>query len=140
MAFWLKWATAYRFRAFIKKLLAADHAGVWDVLADQSRFLIAQLIGRAARPTLSPVQVLDMLNKDVGGLRKTYFQTLRRNIHGVLNDIYKCRYDITVHGQFALVTIKSRDFKVVKQGGKWRIDFFTPLYRNAGPQKDVSAN
>jgi len=122
------------YKNYFKMLIDKDFAGAWNGLADQSKRVIAGLIAQEAQQP--PDKVLGMLDANENGLRDKYFEAFRKSIRELLDEIYsKGIYTVkSTTGKDAIVNIEvqkdPKDFRMVKEDGKWKVNFFQDLMEN----------
>lgn len=119
------------YKSYFKLLIDKDHTKAWDGLADESKLVIADLIAKEANAPTD--KVLGMLNTNENGLRDKYFIAFQENVKDLLNEIYgQGKYTVKKSGSTdAVVTIEvqqdPKDFGMVKQDGKWKVNFFKDI-------------
>ena len=119
------------YKGYFKFLIDRDFTKAWDGLTDESKLVIAELIGKEA--DAQPDKVLGMLNTNENGLREKYFAAFRESITELLDEIYgKGKYTVKSQtGTSAVITIEvqndPKDFGMTKQDGKWKVNFFKDL-------------
>jgi hypothetical protein len=122
------------YKNYFKLLIDKDFTAAWDALTDDSKVVVADLISKEAQTP--PGKVLTMLHTNEDGLRDKYFTAFRDNIGELLDEIYgKGIYKVkTKNGNNAVITIEveqdPKDFAMVRQNGKWKINFFKDLIEN----------
>ncbi len=119
------------YKSYFKLLIDKDFTKAWDDLANESKLTIAGLIAKEANAPSD--KVLGMLNANENGLRDKYFTAFEESIRELLNEIYG-QGKFTVKSKTAtsaVVTIEvqkdPKDFGMVKQDGKWKVNFFKDL-------------
>jgi len=119
------------YRNYFKTIIDGNFAGAWDGLASESKLTIAKLIANEAR--IDPAKALSLLNNNEQGIRDEYFKAFRENIREILDDLYnKGKYTVKIaNAQSVIITIEiqnePKDFKILKQDGTWKINFFEDL-------------
>ncbi|HOW54249.1 MAG TPA: hypothetical protein PLR60_06285 [Syntrophorhabdaceae bacterium] len=119
------------YRNYFKTIIDGNYSGAWDGLTGESKLALARLIAREAK--IEPSRALQMLNDNEQGVRDEYFKAFRENIREILDNLYeKGKYTIRSTGaEFAVITIEienePKDFKILKQDGKWKVNFFQDL-------------
>ncbi|MHB8111518.1 MAG: hypothetical protein ACYDHW_15940 [Syntrophorhabdaceae bacterium] len=122
------------YKNYFRLLIDKDFTTAWDALTDESKVVVADLISKEAQTP--PGKVLTMLNTNEDGLRDKYFTAFRDNIGELLGEIYgQGIYKVkTKNGNNAVITIEveqdPKDFTMVRQNGKWKINFFKDLIDN----------
>lgn len=119
------------YKSYFKLLIDKDFVKAWDDLADESKLVIAELIAKEAQAPSE--KVLGMLNTNESGLRDKYFSAFQESITELLDEIYgKGKYTVkSTDSKNAVITIEvqqdPKDFGMVKQDGKWKVNFFKDL-------------
>ncbi|MEN6616127.1 MAG: hypothetical protein ABFD12_06190 [Syntrophorhabdus sp.] len=119
------------YKNYFKLLINNDFNGAWDVLADESKVVLSEVIAKEAEAT--PDEVLTLLKRNENGLRDRYFGAFRESMGELLNEIYgQGTYKLkSKKGNHATVTIEvqqdPKDFTMIKQDGKWKVNFFKDL-------------
>ena len=119
------------YKNYFKLLIDREFTKAWDGLAGESRRVIAELIAREAEAP--PDKVLAMLNDNENHLRDSYFTAFRESIGELLDEIYgKGKYTVKKQGtKDAVITIDiqndPKDFGMIKEDGKWKVNFFKDL-------------
>ncbi len=119
------------YKNYFKLLIDKEFTKAWEGLTDESRLVVAELIAREGK--ISPDKALAMLNMNENGLRDKYFGAFQESIKELLDEIYS-QGKFTVKSKndsSAIVTIEvqkdPKDFGMVKDKGKWKVNFFKDL-------------
>lgn len=119
------------YRNYFKLLIDNDFNAAWNGLAEESKMVLAEAIAKEAEAP--PKEILSMLNKNENGLRDKYFGAFSESIGELLVEIYgQGIYTLkSKKGNEAIVTIEvekdPKDFSIIKQDGKWKVNFFKDL-------------
>ena len=119
------------YKNYFKLLIDKDFTRAWDGLAIESKVVIAELIAKEADAPSD--KVLGMLNTNENGLRDKYFTAFQESISELLDEIYgDGKYTVkSTNKKNAVITIEvqkdPKDFGMVKEDGKWKVNFFKDL-------------
>ncbi len=119
------------YKNYFKLLIDKDFTGAWDGLANESKVVIAELIAKEAETPSDKVH--GMLNTNENGLRDKYFTAFQESISELLDEIYgEGKYTVkSSNKKNAVITIAvqkdPKDFGMVKEDGKWKVNFFKDL-------------
>ncbi len=121
------------YRNYFKTIIDGNYPGAWDGLTGESKSTLAKLIAKEAK--IDPARALQMLNDNENGVRDEYFRAFRENIRDILDDLYeRGKYTVrSVGAEYVVITIEiekePKDFKILKQDGKWKVNFFEDLMK-----------
>ncbi len=120
------------YKQYFKNMLDRKYAEVWNSMTSGSQHLIATLIAKNTEGKATEQQVMNMLNTDKNRVRSIYFDEFLKeaSIKKVYETgIFALKY---ANADEASVTITldqdPKDFKILKENGVFKIDFFKNLF------------
>ncbi|MBA4390497.1 MAG: hypothetical protein C0399_06130 [Syntrophus sp. (in: bacteria)] len=127
------------YKDYFKDLSAKKYEKVWDVTTVTSKKSIAKAITDAALAkgkATTEAQVYDMLDKNTSNLRTTYFDNFNSILgeNSYISKLLAAQYSLkssTKEQVILTITLNNepKDFQIIREGGKWKINFFLDLER-----------
>jgi hypothetical protein len=120
------------YKQYFKKMLDRKYAEVWNSMTLDSRRLIARLIAEKTNGRATEQQVMNMLNTDENQVRSIYFNEFLKE--APVKKIYETGIFVLKYASAdkVIVTITldqdPKDFKILKENGIFKIDFFNSLF------------
>ncbi len=119
------------YKQYLKNMLDRKYAEVWNSMTWGSRHLIARVVAEKTKGKATEQQVLNMLNTDENQVRSAYFNEFLKeaDIKKIYETgIFALKY---ASADMVIVTITldqdPKDFKILKENGVFKIDFFNSL-------------
>jgi hypothetical protein len=125
------------YKAFFKDLQEKKYDKVWDAMTEASKQEIAKEITDAlvaAKKEAKQADIYDMLEKDTSNFRTNFFDNLYAEYEKLsfFSEIKTAEYSIKSSTKELVVltitvTKKPKDFQMLQEQGKWKINFFDDL-------------
>jgi hypothetical protein len=127
------------YKGFFNDLEAKRFQQVWDSLTLPSRDWVAKAINDAAvaqGKSANQTDIRNRLENNVSNLRGVYFENLHKEFQkaAFFKDIKNAQYSIkSASDDKIVITITlgndPKDFAVIREGNRWKLDFFVDLMR-----------
>jgi hypothetical protein len=127
------------YKAFFQDLQEKKYDKVWDAMTEASKQEIAKEITDAlvaAKKEANQAVLYDMLEKDTSNFRTNFFDNLYSEYEKLsfFSEIKTAEYSIKSSTKERVVltitvTKKPKDFQILKEQGKWKINFYDDLSR-----------
>ena len=127
------------YKDFFKDLQGKRYQQVWDAMTLSGKNAIAKAINESAvsqNKESTQADVLNRLDKDSSNLRTIYFDNLNSEFNKIsfYTDIMNAQYTVkSDERERVVVTIsvkkEPKDFLIIREAGRWKINFFEDLMR-----------
>jgi hypothetical protein len=126
------------YKGFFQDLQDKKYKKVWDAMTEASKKQIAQAITDAfieQKKEATQDGVYGMLEKDTSNIRTMYFDNLNAELEKLsfFSEIKEAEYSIKSSTEDLVIltitiTKEPKDFDIIREDGKWKINFIADLF------------